>query len=170
MQQIINKYPQLNTLPNPYIFLKQELDLAKDHQGLKHDNYRTYHKLKNSGFIRHCKPLRNGKFYDYIVKKEYDTIEDWVASYNPTGYLCETHRPTNRPTLRDVCYGRNNNLYPRSLPENHVMPFADAKVVPPMDSRLQDLANHLRTKKMNADAVMVNFNGLIMPLNSFMHI
>jgi len=159
MQQIINKYPQLKTLSNPYIFLKQELEFTNGNQGV------DYQTLKNQGIIRHCKPLRNGKLYDYIVNKEYDTIEAWVASYSPT-----TNAKFERPMLKDVCYGRNRQLYPGTFETNYVMPFADAKVAPSMDSRMHDLANHLRTKKMNADAVMVNFNGLIMPLNSFMRI
>jgi hypothetical protein len=160
MQQIINKYPQLKTVTNPYIFLKQELDFTTNsNQGV------NYQKLKNAGFIRHCKPLKNGKLYDYIVNKEYDTIQDWIASYNPT-----TDVKFERPTLKDVCYGRNRQLYPGSFDTNYVMPFPDVKVAPSTDSRLQDLANHLLSRKMSVDAVMINFNGLIMPLNTFMHL
>jgi hypothetical protein len=168
MQQIINKYPQLKNVSNPYIFLKQELDfISHDNEGInynKYDNFQSYKKLKNGGFIRHCKPLKNGKLYDYIVNKEYDTIQDWIASYNPI-----TNVKFERPTLKDVCYGRNRQLYPGTFDTNYVMPFPDDKVVPTMDtSRLQDLAEHLHSKNMNEDSVMVNFNGLIMPLNTFM--
>jgi hypothetical protein len=159
MQQIINRYPQLKTVANTYIFLKQELDIANGNQGV---NYRD---LKNSGCIRHCKPLNNGKLSDYIVNKEYDTIEAWVASYNPASNV-----KFERPTLKDVCYGTNRYVNDNKFETNYVMPFADAKVGPSTDSRLQDLANHLRSKKMTADSVMVNFNGLIMPLNTFMHV
>jgi hypothetical protein len=160
MQAIINKYPQLKTVINPDIFLKQELEFTiNSNQGV------DYQKLKNAGFIRHCKPLKNGKLYDYILNKEYDTIENWIASYNPV-----TNVNFERPTLKDVCYGRNRQLYPGSFETKYVVPFPEDNVVPPIDNRLQKLAEHLLSKKMSADAVMVNFNGMIMPLNVFMRI
>jgi len=43
-----------------------------------------------------------------------------------------------------------------------------ASVLPTV--QLTDLAEHLKTKKMGTDSVMVNFNGMIMPYKQFMRI
>ena len=144
---------------NPYLFLKQELDYTTN------GTLNNYQTLKNQGIIRHCKVLNNGKLYDYIVKQEYNSVEDWLASYNPS-----TPDVMKKPTLHDVCYGQNRHLYQGSFATNYVMPFADAKVDLSIDSKLQDLADHLRSKKMSVDSVMINFNRMILPLDQFMRI
>lgn len=59
---------------NPYLFLKRELTLIPE----------NWQVGKENGTIRHCKVLRNGKFFDYIVKREFNTLEEWLADAKDT--------------------------------------------------------------------------------------
>jgi hypothetical protein len=162
MQQIINKYPQLSNISNPYMFLKQELEITKLHPN-------DYSELKNHGWIRHCTPLKNGKLYDYIVKQEYNTIEAWVASWAPTSYLDHVYK-IPPPTLKDVCYGINRNQSTGMYSTKYVVPFEEKKVVPTNHLQMKELVDHLESKKMDMSSVMINFNGMILPLHQFMRI
>lgn len=65
-----------------YFFLKKELDVASD----------NWDAAKRRGDIRHCKPYR-GQFMDYVVKKNFDTLEEWAADAGGS--------------LDDVLYGTN---------------------------------------------------------------
>lgn len=57
----------------PYFFLDKELYL-------KLKNYDDFLREKKSGNIRHCKILYKSKtFYDYIVHKEFNSLEEWAA-------------------------------------------------------------------------------------------
>lgn len=67
-----------------YFFFNSELSIPPT------SDRNTYRELKNTQ-LRHC--IRyNGKFFDYITKKEYKTLEEWAAD--------------NGKTLDTICYGR----------------------------------------------------------------
>ena len=57
-----------------YIFLRKELEV---------DNVEKYRKAASEGKIRHCKPYR-GRWLDYTAKKEFRTLEEWVADAGDT--------------------------------------------------------------------------------------
>lgn len=65
-----------------YFFLKRELEVTKD----------GWAEAKWNGLIRHCK-IYKGKFLDYVVHKEFNTIEEWVRDAGGQ--------------LKDVLYGEN---------------------------------------------------------------
>jgi len=65
-----------------YLFLKRELEVTAD----------NWAEAKRKGLIRHCK-LYRGKFLDYVVQKQFNTIEEWVADAGGT--------------LEDILYGEN---------------------------------------------------------------
>lgn len=67
---------------NHYLFLRRELDVTQE----------NWANAKKDGVIRHCK-LYRGKFLDYIVHKEFKTIEEWVADAGGK--------------MEDVLYGEN---------------------------------------------------------------
>lgn len=67
---------------NHYLFLRRELEVTAD----------GWAEAKKRGLIRHCKIYR-GKFLDYVVHKEFNTIEDWVADAGGK--------------MEDVLYGEN---------------------------------------------------------------
>jgi hypothetical protein len=67
---------------NHYLFLKRELGVTAD----------TWTEAKKNGLIRHAK-LYRGKFLDYIVQKQFNTIEEWVADVGGK--------------MDDVLYGEN---------------------------------------------------------------
>lgn len=58
---------------HPYFFLKRELEVGTE----------SWKEAKARGVIRHCKIYR-GKFLDYVVHKEFNTIEEWVADAGGT--------------------------------------------------------------------------------------
>lgn len=57
------------TTYNPYFFLTRELAVT---------NYTEFANAKKQNLIRHCKPY-NGRWLDYVVMKEFDTLSDWVT-------------------------------------------------------------------------------------------
>lgn len=67
---------------HPYFFLKRELEVGAE----------SWKEAKACGEIRHCKIYR-GKFLDYVVHKEFNTIEEWVADAGGT--------------MEDVLFGTN---------------------------------------------------------------
>jgi hypothetical protein len=67
---------------NHYLFLKRELGVTAD----------NWAEAKRNGLIRHAK-LYRGKFLDYVVHKEFDTIEEWVKDAGGK--------------MEDVLYGEN---------------------------------------------------------------
>jgi hypothetical protein len=71
------------TTHDAYFFLRWELEV---------DTYPKYINAYSEGKIRHCKPYR-GHWLDYIVRKEFDTLEEWVKD---TG-----------DTMENVLYGVN---------------------------------------------------------------
>lgn len=67
-----------------YFFFDSELEI------LSTSDRKIYSRLKETQ-LRHCIPY-NGKFFDYIAKKEYATLEEWAAD--------------NGKSLDNICYGR----------------------------------------------------------------
>jgi len=57
--------PYYGPKPQKSFFLRRELTHTKE-------------SAKELGIYRHCKPYK-GRFLDYIVGKEFATLEDWVA-------------------------------------------------------------------------------------------
>ena len=161
MQALITNHLQLN-VSNPYLFLRQELEITKLHPN-------DYTSLKNNGWIRHCKILNNGRIYDYIVKQEYNTIEEWLASWAPTNHLEDVYHG-GKPTMKDVRFGIHRNMSTGMYSTDYVVPFKDAKVEPTMNDQMKQLVAHLESKKMDMSSVMINFNSMIMPFNHFMQI
>lgn len=87
---------------NPYFFLKRELGVTAQ----------TWNDEKKKGTIRHCKVYR-GRFLDYIVNKEFDTLADWVKDAGGT--------------LDDVLYGvnrihKNMWIYDKTTQEKIIVP------------------------------------------------
>ncbi len=72
---------------NNYLFLKRELEVTAD----------GWRDAKKNGMIRHAK-LYKGKFLDYVVGKQFDTIEEWVkdAGGKMEDVLYGENRVTNR--------------------------------------------------------------------------
>lgn len=68
---------------DPYFFLRKELTVTHD----------TWHAAKERGDIRHCKIYR-GRFLDYVVRKEFDSFEDWM-------------KDAGARSLDDIAYGVN---------------------------------------------------------------
>ena len=79
---------------NPYFFLAPELDVITPRQ---------YRIARQRGTIRHC-TVHNNKFYDYIVKKYFDTIHDWAedAGCKVHNVLYGTNRVMNGETPKYV--------------------------------------------------------------------
>lgn len=65
----INGGPESWYTNDSYFFLERELEFK---------NRAQWQIAKNSGYIRHVKPY-NGKWLDYVVHKEFNTLADWVA-------------------------------------------------------------------------------------------
>jgi hypothetical protein len=59
---------------NAYLFLRKELEV---------DSIEKYNEAYRTGKIRHCKPYR-GRWLDYTAKKEFNTLEEWVADAGDT--------------------------------------------------------------------------------------
>jgi hypothetical protein len=74
----------MHTQNDYYFFFDSELNIPST------SDRKIYLQLKETQ-LRHCIPYK-GKFFDYIVKKEYATLEEWAAD--------------NRKTTHDICYGR----------------------------------------------------------------
>jgi len=83
----INQYTGANTTnwQKPYFFFRTEMDVADS------PNWEEFNKLKTDT-IRHMIPYK-GKYFDYIVHQEYDTLLDWAVD--------------NGKTLDDIVYGVN---------------------------------------------------------------
>lgn len=67
-----------------YFFFDSELSIPSTSDRAK------YRELKETQ-LRHCIPY-NDKFFDYITKKHYNTLEEWAAD--------------NGKSLDNICYGR----------------------------------------------------------------
>jgi hypothetical protein len=67
-----------------YFFLKRELDYKSP---------QAWKEAKKNGLIRHC-IIHDGKFYDYIINKHYDSLTHWIASCG--GFMCDVLYGTNR--------------------------------------------------------------------------
>jgi hypothetical protein len=64
---------QSTAYAKPYFFLDKELYLNMI-------NYNDFLREKLAGNIRHCRILYASKtFYDYIVHKEFNSLEEWAA-------------------------------------------------------------------------------------------
>jgi hypothetical protein len=83
----INQYIGPNTIKSEklYFFFKTELDLPVA------PTWTEYNKIK-AEHIRHMIPYK-GKYFDYVVHQEYDTLNDWAVD--------------NGKTLDDIVYGVN---------------------------------------------------------------
>ena len=78
------KYPHTDpSTYDPYLFLKREIGVTAT----------EWKDAKKNGIIRHCKVIRGGKFYDYIVRKEFASIQDWLQDAGAK--------------LEDILYGTN---------------------------------------------------------------
>lgn len=100
--------------------------------------YRCYFFLKRELAmepIRHMKVVHNG-FFDYIAKKHFDKIEDWVADCGGE--------------LEDVLYGRNDAYDPFYCSLNdlleHVGPIQQTEFVPSssLEKRVEAIEELLR--------------------------
>jgi hypothetical protein len=80
-----------------YFFLKRELE---------YNTYKKWRQAKRDGMIRHC-IIHDGKFYDYIVNKHYDSLEDWLYSVDADASF-----------YHDVLYG--SNRVHRGIQPNYV--------------------------------------------------
>ena len=54
----------------PYFFLKGETPVS--------DGYSALAKAFKAGQLRHC-VVSNGKFYDFLEQKLYDSLQDWAG-------------------------------------------------------------------------------------------
>lgn len=155
---------------NPYLFHKRELGVT---QGEWKD-------ARNKGVIRHCKVLYNGKFFDYIVGREYDTLHDWMLEIGAT--------------LDDLCYGTNrvhknkrvwDTMWSHARWEPHVAVYVPLREVltrlgykepPPVEVKVpaatQDLTEmvnlELRMYGLTIDNVYILDGGAIVKWNDFM--
>jgi len=82
------------TTHDAYFFLRSELNIH---------NMEDYQKAYRSGKIRHCKPYR-GHWIDYTAKKEFHTLEEWVADAGDT--------------MENVLYGVNR-IHKRNFEESY---------------------------------------------------
>lgn len=78
----LSNNPRHGWEPDCYFFLKKELDVKPD----------DWKDAKARGEIRHCKIYKN-KFLDYVVKKTFETFDEWVTDAGGT--------------MDDVLYGTN---------------------------------------------------------------
>jgi len=60
---------------NPYFFLRRELTEVTDAN--------TFYRAMLNKRVRHCKPY-GSRWLDYTVRKEFDTLADWVADAGDT--------------------------------------------------------------------------------------
>jgi hypothetical protein len=114
---------------NSYFFLMRELLVTNKDQ---------YVNAKKDNLIRHCKP-HNGKWLDYIVHKEFATLEDWVKDCGGT--------------LGDVLYGVNrvhqnsNNtpkyIYLNTLLSNLGFVFPPVVDIPPKLDAFVDILKYM---------------------------
>jgi hypothetical protein len=78
----IDTYKDVGYTNDHYFFLKRELGVRAS----------GWNDAKKNGMIRHAK-IHKDKFYDYVVDKTFDTIEDWVKDAGGK--------------MEDVLYGEN---------------------------------------------------------------
>ena len=118
----------------PYFFFNRELDYESVVDEVE------YAKLKNES-IRHLVPY-SGRYYDYIVRKEYDSLNEWALE--------------NGETLDSIRYGvvkkhRNNALCPvvSWVTLWDLMTYLDPDYIndPPSDilAEFDDIVQRLRT-------------------------
>ncbi len=73
-----------NGSADSYFFLEEELRIK---------TREAWKEAKKNGKIRHC-IIHDGKYYDYIVNKHYDSLEEWLDSAN--GTYTDVRYGTNR--------------------------------------------------------------------------
>lgn len=140
-----------------YFFLSSELSVKRPVQ---------YTESINNKKIRHCIPY-NGKYYDYIVKKEFNTLAEWVMDADATANLEMVCYGTNHLhkggrtqyiTLRDLLKKFNYEM--RWInPEDSVEPEEEEKI---------DLEFILDFHNLTLDNLWVIKDGDIKPFNSYL--
>ena len=125
-----------------YMFLKRELSVTNKEQ---------YLKAKTQNLIRHCKPYR-GKWLDYVVHKEFDTLEDWVKDCGAT--------------MGDILYGVNRvhlstrqPYTPKYICLGHLLEHLDYKAPPVVDTQLQTVEDILTSHGLSLSNLWVIANG-----------
>ena len=100
-----------------YFFLRRELSEVTD--------MNTFRAAQLAGRVRHCKPY-NGRWLDYTVRKEFNTLAEWVADAGDT--------------VQNVLYGMN-----RVHKQDYVETLKARKYVPqtPRYVTLQHLLDYL---------------------------
>lgn len=151
---------------NHYLFLKRELEVTAD----------NWAEAKRNGLIRHAK-LYRGKFLDYVVHKQFNTIEEWVADAGGK--------------MEDVLYGENRVKdrwvwnYDYTTRQHTRVPYKAKYVelalllqrlgyVPPPEVQIPEpnvtemLTLEMRMRGLTIDNVYVLANGAIVPWKTFM--
>lgn len=165
---------QNNYGSDPYLFLRKEL-------GVTHE---TWEEQKRQGNIRHCK-VWNNKFLDYVVRKEFNTLEDWLADCGAS--LDDVLYGVNRVHKVTYCYnpktpGFFDHIYgqPTYIPLTEVLtelgwvkPTVTIPKVTVPTTAPQDLTEmidlEMRLHGLTIRNVYVAQDGDVMPWNTFMN-
>jgi len=128
----------------PCFFLRRELGQNVD-------------TLRDTNQYRHCKLYKDG-YLDYIARKEYATIEDWVADCGSTmnEVLYGFNKFDNRQTYVSL-QRLLDNLDPVQLPETDDM------------RDLNEFMTKLSTDKLTLEDLLVNTGHSIKTYNQYMN-
>lgn len=104
-----------------YFFFESELSLSIP------EDRKEYVEMKNK-YIRHLIPYK-GHYYDYVVNKEYDTLNDWAID--------------NNKTVDSILYGYNSRY--SHIPKvyitlNKLLKFLNPKYTIPESNKITLLA------------------------------
>lgn len=158
---------------NNYLFLKRELEVTAD----------NWQDAKKNGMIRHAK-MYKGKFLDYVVRKQFDTIEEWVkdAGGKMEDVLYGENRVQNRESWKWDYASRTHKRVPyaakyvklSTLLEKmgYVAPPPPVESITYADIHAEDINNMLSAEMegrgLTIDNVYVLSGGAIVPWKTFM--
>ena len=121
-----------------YFFLRRELEVT---------DIIKYRKAWSEGKIRHCKPY-NGRWFDYTVRKEFKTLEEWVKDAG--GTMEEILYGVNRVHKEDWQKTQEAGVHVGQAPQyvtlDHVLEYYGYVKPAPAVNSFTDIANELNMK------------------------
>jgi hypothetical protein len=109
-----------------YFFFRDELNIAPIVSGNVQQDLRNFRELKRTT-LRHAIPNK-GKFYDYIVDRHYNTLQEWATA--------------NGKTIDDIVYGVNHIHFGQDgnqdyIPLNTLVKALNPNWISPTENRQQ---------------------------------
>ena len=129
------------TTHDTYFFLRRELDVT---------DMNKYKKAYSEGKIRHCKPYRGG-WFDYIVRKEFTTLEEWIKDAGDTmeNVLYGVNRVYRQDWQKTREAGKYVGQAPKYVTLETILEYYGYVKPPPAVNSFTDIANELNMKITN---------------------